>query len=148
MSSTATTPTPKKTRIVILEDEPLLADLYELCLRDWFESVAVAKFADGNEACRELSKSEPDMFIMDWAHPGINGHEILEQLAARKAEFFILLTSDLFTSDINQPNRLGFKLGYLPKPFGVLQFWRALNEFIGPSDFPERQALLSNQELC
>jgi hypothetical protein len=36
----------------------------------------------------------------------------------------------------------GLKVGYLPKPFGMFQFWRALNEFIGPSDFPEIQAKL------
>jgi CheY-like chemotaxis protein len=147
MSSSETTPSRKQPRIVLLEDEPLLADLFEMCIRDWFKSAEIVKLANGNAACQELSQTEPDMFIMDWSHPGLKGNEVLELLAARNVRCVILLTSDMFSSIISPIISRDFKVGYLPKPFGVLQFWHALNELIGPSDFPERQSLLVKQEL-
>jgi DNA-binding response OmpR family regulator len=33
-------------------------------------------------------------------------------------------------------------LSYLPKPFHIREFWAALNELVGPSDYPEMQALV------
>jgi hypothetical protein len=87
------------------------------------------------------------MFIMDWTHPGLNGHELLDQLAAKKVDFAILLTSEIFSDETSPAFNRDLKLGYLPKPFGILQFWRALNDFIGSSDFPERQAQLSAGHL-
>jgi DNA-binding response OmpR family regulator len=147
MNSTDTAPTRKIPRIVLLEDEPLLAELYEMCIRDWFKDVDIVKFADGDAAWRELLQVDPDMFIMDWTHPGLNGREILGQLAARKPSYVVLLTSEMFSDEVDPAISQNLRVGYLPKPFGVLQFWRALNEFIGPSDFPERQELLSKQEL-
>jgi CheY-like chemotaxis protein len=146
-SPETTTPTQPSPRIVLLEDEPLLADLYEMCIRDWFKSPDIVKFSDGDEAFRELSKLEPDLFVMDWSHPGLNGRHILEQLSARKPKYAVLLTSEMFLGDMSRAISPDLKVAYLPKPFGIRQFWRALNEFVGPSDFPERQALLDKPEL-
>jgi DNA-binding response OmpR family regulator len=143
MSTPPSAAPPKKRRFLVLEDEPLLADLYEMCIRDWFQDVEIARFADGDAAVRTLASFKPDMFIMDWAHPGLKGDELLKQLAARQTGFVILLTSGLFGTEVKPAFSPELKVGYLPKPFGVLQFWRALNEFIGPSDFPEKQALLA-----
>jgi DNA-binding response OmpR family regulator len=137
----------KPARIVLLEDESLLADLYEMCIRDWFKDVEIVKFTDGDAAWRELLRAEPDMLIMDWNHPGLNGHEILDQLAAKKAGYVILLTSELFSSEMKPAFSRDLKLCYLPKPFGIVQFWQALNDHIGPSDFPDHQALLSPQPV-
>lgn len=134
-------------RIIILDDEPQLLHLLELGVRDWFKEVEVLAFANGDEAWAEISRQNPDLLIMDWSHPGLDGHELLEKLAAKPAGFVILLTSDLFVDELPGLAGKGLKVGYLPKPFGMQQLWRALNEYIGPSDFPERQAYLSRPDL-
>jgi hypothetical protein len=42
------------------------------------------------------------------------------------------------TDIIRELDGLGIKITYLQNPFGVRQFWPALNELIGPCDRPPR----------
>lgn len=132
----------KKMRFLILDDESQLIHLFELCIHEWFKEVDVLSCSNGDEAWLEFERQEPTMFIMDWAHPGMDGQKLLENLAAKPARCVVLLTSDLYAGQLEGLVGKGLKVGYLPKPFGVQQFWRALNDFVGPSDFPERQAML------
>jgi CheY-like chemotaxis protein len=143
MSNEAPTPAVKRRRIMILEDERQLIDLFEMSIRDWFQDPDIVSFVNGNAAWEELNRQEPDMLIMDCSHPGLSGIEIMEQLAAKPAKCIILLTSELFEGNLNGVLNRGLKVHYLHKPFGIVQFWRSLNEHIGPSDFPERQALVA-----
>lgn len=127
---------------MILEDERQLIDLFEMSIQDWFQEPEIASFVNGNAAWEELNRKEPDLLIMDCSHPGLSGIEIMEQLASRPTKCVILLTSELFEGSLADVVSRGLKVAYLPKPFGIVQFWRMLNELVGPSDFPERRALL------
>lgn len=142
MTNNASLPEAKRPTIFILDDEPQLARLLEMGVHDWFKNPEVVVFADGNAAWHELSRRSPDMFIMDWSHPGMDGHALLEKLTVKPAGFVILLTSELFAEQFGELTGKGLKIGYLPKPFGIQQFWRALNDFVGPSDFPNRQGMV------
>ena len=128
-----------------MEDEQALSRLFEQCLRQWFENIALVKFENGEEAWRELSRTKPDLLILDWAHPGWTGHEILQKLALDQATYPILLTSEFFEKHLQLFSEQGLKLGFLPKPFGIREFWEALNQLVGPSDHPEIQALVKSQ---
>ncbi len=132
------TPAPKKIRIVLLEDEKLLANLFEFCIQEWFKNFELLKFRSGDGTWQELSRTEPDLLIMDAEHPGLKGNEIMEKLAAQKARFGILLTSDYFLENLETYRKHGLKVHFLPKPFGIQQYWDALGMLVGPSDFPER----------
>ncbi len=132
---------------MLLENEQALSQLFELCLQEWFEKIELVKFANGEEAWRELSRTQPDLLILDWAHPGMTGDEILKQLALNQARFPILLTSEFFEEHLQLFSGYGLKLGFLPKPFGIREFWAALDQLVGPSDHPEIQALVKSQVL-
>lgn len=133
-------------RIVLLEDEKALARLFEQCLQDWFEKIELVTLANGEETWKELARAAPDLLILDWAHPGLTGHEILRQLSLSQAKFPILLTSEFFEKNLQLFTDRGLKLGFLPKPFGIREFWSALNQLVGPSDHPEIQALVKTVE--
>lgn len=135
-------PARKTPRIVLLEDEKALSRLFELCLHDWFEKIELVKLENGEETWKELARTAPDLLILDWAHPGLTGHELLRQLALSQAKFPILLTSEFFEEKLQLFADRGMKLGFLPKPFGIREFWAALNQLVGPSDHPEIQALV------
>ena len=132
---------PKKPRIILLEDEPLLVKLFEFCIAEWFKETELQKFKNGDDAWQELSRTEPDLLIMDGTHPGLGGLDIMNQLAEKKAGFPILLTSDFFEEYLGSYTGRGLKIFFLPKPFGVKQFWNALNQLVGPSNLPERREL-------
>jgi len=138
-------PAKKIPRIVLLEDEPALSSLFEDCLHEWFQKIELLKFANGEEALKELSRTEPDLLILDWVHPGLTGDEILQQLVVDQPKFPFLLTSEFFERHLQLFSDHGLKLGFLPKPFGILEFWAALNQLVGPSDHPEMQALLKTE---
>jgi len=36
----------------------------------------------------------------------------------------------------------------LPKPFHIREFWAAMNELVGPSDFPDMRALVATQVVA
>jgi len=132
---------PKKPRIILLEDEPLLIKLFEFCIAEWFKETELLKFRNGDDAWQELSRKEPDLLIMDGTHPGLGGLNIMNRLTEKKAECPILLTSDFFEEYLESYTKHGLKTFFLPKPFGVKQFWNALNQLVGPSDLPERSEL-------
>lgn len=142
MSDPNATSAARRPRFLILEDETQLITLYEMVIRDWFRDAEIVSFTGGNAAWEELVRREPDLLVMDCSHPGMNGVEILEKLAARNAKCRVLLTSDLFVEDLARFKDSQLRVFYLPKPFGIIQFWRVLNEAVGPGDFPERQAMV------
>src|ERR1017187_4777883 len=140
--NTATLPPRKIPRIVLLEDDRSFSSLLKHCLHEWFEKIELVRFAGGDQAWLELSLAKPDLLILDWKHPGLTGHEMLELLAVDQARFPILLTSELFDQHFQLFSDQGLKLKFLPKPFHIWEFWAALNELVGPSDFPKMQALV------
>lgn len=80
-------------RIIILDDEPMLLELYELMIRGFCKEVTLLKFRDPTPALRELLREEPDLFITDMNHGGLEGREMLPLLARKKVRFPILVTS-------------------------------------------------------
>ena len=141
-------PTRKIPRIVLLEDERSLCRLIEHCLQDWFEKTELVTFKNGDEAWLELSRAKPDLLIMDWKHPGLTGHEVLKLLALDQATFPVLLTSEFFEEHLQLFSDQGLTLRYLPKPFHIRELWAALNELVGPSDYPDMQALVEMHLLA
>ena len=53
-------------RIVILDDEPLIQDIYRMLLENRDKGVVVVDCYDGDKAWEELSRADPDLLIMDW----------------------------------------------------------------------------------
>ena len=140
--NTETLPPRKIPRIVLLEDDRSFSSLLKHCLHEWFEKIELVRFAGGDQAWLELFLAKPDLLILDWKHPGLTGYEMLKLLALDQARFPILLTSEFFEEHVQLFSDQGLKLRYLPKPFHIREFWAALNELVGPSDFPQMQALV------
>jgi two-component system phosphate regulon response regulator PhoB len=108
-----------KSKVLIVEDEPSLAEVLSYNLqRDGYE-VAVAQ--EGKEGLRKAQMISPDLVILDLMLPGISGLDICKQLRAsqRTATIPILmLTAKAEESD----QIVGFAVGaddYVTKPFSV-----------------------------
>ena len=132
-----------KRRIILIEDEPVMWEIFEIWLRQWFLDFELLKFDDGDKAWAELSRQDPDLLIMDWEHPGMHGREIFEKLVEKKVKFPLIVSSGMvkLESGVTSFTTFGLKVGFLSKPFKKDQFWRQLSEFVGPSDFPKNKLL-------
>ena len=71
----------RKKRIVLVEDEPTLANLIELHLKKEGFEVWVA--GDGKKGLGMILKEKPDLVLLDIMLPGMSGFDILEELDAK-----------------------------------------------------------------
>jgi two-component system response regulator ResD len=101
-------------RVLVVEDEPMVAEVVERYLRrDGFE---VRAASDGVAALRLFREWVPDLVILDIMLPGIDGLEVCRRVRAISEVPIIMLTARG-----DEPDRLvGLGLGaddYVTKPF-------------------------------
>jgi DNA-binding response OmpR family regulator len=102
-------------RILVVEDEPLLADAVAQGLRHEAHAVDVAY--DGAAALERLDINDYDVVVLDRDIPAVHGDDVCRQLAERTGETRVLM----LTAAAGIDDRVtGLSLGaddYLPKPF-------------------------------
>jgi len=105
-------------RILIAEDDATSRRVLKVTLTKW--GYDVISFCDGTEACRVLESGDaPDLVILDWMMPGMDGPEIcarLRQSIPPAQNYIILLT----TRDRKEDIISGLDAGandYITKPF-------------------------------
>jgi DNA-binding response OmpR family regulator len=138
MSDAADKPARRKLRIVLLDDESHMLLLLEMYLKEWFEDLELLRFQNGDRAWAELSQTAADLFITDWRHPGLDGGELVKKLAEKKSKMPVLLISASDSDCVREISGLGVKVAFLQKPFGIRDFWKFINELVGPCDQPPR----------
>ncbi|MGO1971876.1 MAG: response regulator transcription factor [Propionibacteriaceae bacterium] len=102
-------------RVLIVEDEPILADAIRDGLR--LESIAADTAGDGNTALDLLSTHTYDIAVLDRDIPGPSGDEVAQRIVGSGRGTPILL---LTAADRLDDKESGFELGaddYLTKPF-------------------------------
>ncbi len=100
--------------ILVVDDEPNIADLVELYLRR--EGFRVVQAASGTDALRSVGDHRPRLVILDVGLPDIDGLEVCRRLRQTSSIPVIFLTA----RDTEVDRVLGLELGaddYVTKPF-------------------------------
>lgn len=103
--------------ILVVEDDPVIANALQLVLRS--DGHAVDCASNGDEADRFLCTSRFDMVLLDLGLPVLDGLEVLRRLRSRRALTPVLILS---ARDAGEDRVRGLDLGaddYLAKPFGI-----------------------------
>lgn len=98
----------------MIEDEKNLADL----LRGYLEreGFAVHQALDGEAGLEAARRIEPDVVVLDWMLPGLDGMEVLRKLRRFSEAYVIMLTAR--TEEVDRIVGLSAGAGdYLTKPF-------------------------------
>ncbi|CAA9299105.1 MAG: Phosphate regulon transcriptional regulatory protein PhoB (SphR) [uncultured Chloroflexi bacterium] len=102
--------------ILLVEDE---AELGKVIVREVEAAgYAVLHARDGSEALRRFAQHAPDLVILDWMLPGMDGIEVLRRLRQNSAVPVLMLTARAEEVD----RVIGLEVGaddYLTKPFGT-----------------------------
>lgn len=101
-------------KILVIEDEPSIAEVVSLYLRRAGYDVAVA--ADGQAALEALGQQMPDLVVLDLMLPGVDGMKIARWLRERGDTPIIMLTARREEWD----RIAGLEMGaddYVVKPF-------------------------------
>ena len=120
--------------IVVVEDDPNIADLVDLYLRR--EGFRVIQAADGTTGLAAISREKPRLAILDLGLPGgIDGLEICRRVRAEGALPVLMLTA----RDDEIDRILGLELGaddYVTKPFSPRELVARVRAILRRADGP------------
>jgi two-component system response regulator MprA len=103
-------------KIVLVEDDPSMVSLVSLGLK--YEGYEVLTAANGLEGLRMAEENAPDLLILDWMLPGLDGLGICRRVRSRSEIPIIIITARDAVNDRVQGLDAGAD-DYLVKPFHI-----------------------------
>ena len=123
-------------QILVIEDEPSVAEVVSLYLRRAGYSVAV--FRDGKKALQALETMVPQLVVLDLMLPGVDGWEITRWLRSRGDVPIIMLTARREEMD----RIAGLEMGaddYIVKPFSPQELVSRVRAVLRRARKPEEE---------
>jgi two-component system, OmpR family, phosphate regulon response regulator PhoB len=117
--------------ILLADDEANLRILVRTTLDD--ADYCILEAADGATALELARQRHPDLLVLDWMMPGINGIEVVKTLRQDPATAdipIIMLTARGQETDKAQGHSIG-ACAYLVKPFSPLELLQKVQEALG-----------------
>jgi len=106
-------------KILVVDDEPSIVDAVATALR--YEGYAVEEAKTGREALSAVARFEPDLVVLDWMLPDIEGIEVGRRLRERGLKTAVLfLTAKDATENKVEALRAGGD-DYVTKPFSLAE---------------------------
>lgn len=102
-------------RILVTDDEVVLVGLVSEVLTSAGHEVSVAY--GGEEAVVLATREKPDVILLDWMMPGVDGGEVARKLKKRGNRARVILFSAI--SNIQEKADCISADGYLAKPFSI-----------------------------
>jgi two-component system, OmpR family, response regulator len=106
-------------RILVVDDEPSIVDAVATALR--YEGFEVDEATAGREALRAVAEREPDLVVLDWMLPDLEGIEVGRRMRERGFESAILF---LTAKDAVENKVEALRAGgddYVTKPFSLAE---------------------------
>jgi two-component system response regulator MtrA len=103
-----------KSRVLVVDDDPALAEMLTIVLRG--EGIDTAVVGDGTRALPAVRDLRPDVVLLDLMLPGMNGIDVCRAIRTESGVPIVMLTAKTDTVDIV----LGLESGaddYVVKPF-------------------------------
>ncbi len=123
----------KNKRILIIEDEPHIAEGLELNLNLQGYQVVISK--DGMDGLQKWKEFSPHLIVLDLMLPGIDGYSILQKVRLEDSRLPVLILS---AKDRTEDKVKGFNYGvddYLVKPFNLDEFLLRVQRLITKADW-------------
>ena len=116
-------------RVLIVEDDPMVAMINEQYIKRNKRFEIVGKCSDGGSALEFLENHEVDLLILDVYMPHMDGFETLRRIRSRQiAVDVIMVTAANDRTALEESLHLGV-VDYLVKPFSFDRFQVALEKF-------------------
>jgi two-component system response regulator MprA len=131
--------------ILIVDDDQKLLKMLRRTLV--YEGFNVVTAADGYEALTQVQTHRPDVIVLDWLMPGLNGIEVTERLRAARDETMILM---LTARDAIEDRVEGLESGaddYLVKPFAPAELLARVHALLRRTTVASKESPLSYADL-
>ena len=106
-------------RILVVDDEPSIVDAVATALR--YEGYDVAEASTGREALDEVNRQEPDLIVLDWMLPDLDGIEVGKRLREQgfRTAILFLTAKDAVENKVDALRGGGDD--YVTKPFSLAE---------------------------
>ena len=106
-------------RILVVDDEPSIVDAVATALR--YEGFEVEDASTGRDALAAVARGEPDLIVLDWMLPDIDGIEVGRRLRERghKTAILFLTAKDAVENKVDALRAGGDD--YVTKPFSLAE---------------------------
>ncbi|HEY1365668.1 MAG TPA: response regulator, partial [Gaiellaceae bacterium] len=108
-----------RARILVVDDEPSLVDAVSTALR--YEGFEVEEATSGRDALAAAMRSDPDLVVLDWMLPDIEGIEVGRRLRERgfRTAILFLTAKDAVENKVEALRAGGDD--YVTKPFSLAE---------------------------
>ena len=131
--------------VLIVDDDQKLLKMLRRTLS--YEGFDVVTATDGHEALVQVDAHRPDVIVLDWLMPGLDGIGVMERLRAMHDETMILM---LTARDAIKDRVEGLESGaddYLVKPFAPAELLARVHALLRRSAAAEKEQPLSYADL-
>jgi two-component system OmpR family response regulator len=114
---TLTRPDGSPVRVLVVDDEPNIAELISMALR--YEGWDISTAHNGSKAVREAKEHQPDAIVLDVMLPDFDGLEVLRRIRTHQPDVPVLF---LTARDAVEDRVAGLTAGgddYVTKPFSI-----------------------------
>ena len=122
----------KQVKILVVEDEEFLSDIYKEILTDAGYSVETA--AEGETAYQMLSQNHYDLVLLDVMLPGMDGKEIIKRLHQNKKISqqgrIVLMTNLVQDALFSEVRKWGVKDHLIKSDFDPGEFLKTVKQFL------------------
>jgi PAS domain S-box-containing protein len=139
-------------KLLLVDDEPLNLKLYEKMLKDFGFQIFTA--ANGFECLEKVGERFPDLILLDWNMPVMDGIEALTKLKSSETtrDIPVLMITGVMTSaeDLSYAMSAG-AIDFLKKPFDKLELSARVRNILLLSDslkaLKKQNSYLENQNI-
>src|SRR3989338_7795411 len=82
-----------KPKILIIDDDPFIADMYVLKFKD--EQFEIETARNGKDGLKKIDEYKPDVILLDVVMPDMDGFQVLEEVKKKNVPQKIILLTNL-----------------------------------------------------
>lgn len=132
---------------IIIEDDPVIAQLNSIYLDSYKEINLVSSFRNGTDAITYLKNNKTDLILLDYHLPGMNGSEFMANLREIDSHAeVIVITIDNETSAVRSLLNYGV-IDYLIKPYSYERYHSAISHFMDKAASIKNSSYISQSEI-
>jgi len=127
--------------ILIVDDDPKLLKMLERTLT--YEGFHVISASDGHQALAELQAHRPDVVVLDWLMPGLDGIGVVDRMRDAGDKTLVLMLS---ARDAVENRVEGLETGaddYLVKPFAPSELLARIHALLRRPDVAGKHTAMS-----
>lgn len=117
-------------RILVVDDSPDIVELVGFCLRRLGHDVVEA--TEPRAVAILMEHLPPDLLILDYAMPGLDGFELLRVLRAAGKVLPVIMISGMSTSKVEKIMPSSRSMRFLEKPLDLPRLQEMVSELLCP----------------